>query len=306
MISNSLRVGLTVVIVHYKATEHLRSCLRSLCDKNCKVIVVDNHSQDGSENMLRGEFPHVNLICNDENLGFAKACNQGVQLADTPYILLLNPDTLVLPEALDKLVSFMDGHPQAAAAGPRLLNQDGTVQHSAYNFPGYVWVPAHFSRLGPWFRAVPFFRKALQRFLLYFIQEAKMIEVDWVTGACLLLRREALAEVGLLDESFFLFFEEIDWCRRAGEKGWKVYYFPEAEVVHFLAKSAEKNPDVAYLERYRSMLYFYKKHYGTWGFLWCKFWMTFFFGLRWFRAWLLRLPEHSLHFKVLRMALLAD
>jgi GT2 family glycosyltransferase len=218
-------------------------------------IVVDNGSQDGSGIEVKKEFPFARLIENEKNLGFAKAVNQGIQKASGRYALLLNPDTLVKHGAVERLVSFMDTHLEAGAAGAQLLNSDGSKQNSIANFPC----------LG-----TELLNKSLLRWLLpkKFPGKERAFsepyEVDSVIGACMMVRRNAWDQVGLLDEDYFLFVEETDWCYRMKKVGWKIYHVPEAEVYHFQGKSAEEVKKKARVEFYRSRYHFFKKNRGTW------------------------------------------
>lgn len=248
---------LTVVIINWNTREDLLVCLDSVgfVTKGFTVetIVVDNGSQDGSVNEVKKAFPLVHLIENERNLGFAKAANQGLQKASGRYVLLLNPDTQVKNGAIERLVSFMDAHSDVGVAGAQLLNADGSKQNSIANFPS----------LG-----TELLNKSLLRWLFPKKFPGKErnysepIEVDSVIGACMMVRREAIEQIGLLDEDYFLFLEETDWCYRMKKGGWKVYHVPQAEVYHFQGKSAETVKKRARVEFYRSRYLFFKKNRG--------------------------------------------
>ena len=265
---------LSIIIVNYKAGDFLVKCLKSIYDNigkiSFEVIIVDNNSDDGSIRMVEEGFPQTRLIKNKENFGFAKANNQAIRLSKARYILLLNPDTEILSGTIGKMVKFMDSHKDASALGCKLLNSDGTLQPSAYSFPNLIWPLFHLMRIRVWFPTNKLIRRALSKYFTHYWEHNKLREVDWVTGACIMLRKEAINSVGLLDENFFLYFEEIDWCRRAKEKGWKICFLPESEVVHHLEQSAKLERERTHLERYRSMLYYYKKYYGWWGLVWVR------------------------------------
>jgi len=248
---------LTVAIINWNTREDLLVCLDSVgfVTKGFTVetIVVDNGSQDGSVNEVKKAFPLVHLIENERNLGFAKAANQGLQKASGRYVLLLNPDTQMKNGAIERLVSFMDAHFDVGVAGAQLLNADGSKQNSIANFPS----------LG-----TELLNKSLLRWLFPKKFPGKErnysepIEVDSVIGACMMVRREAIEQIGLLDEDYFLFLEETDWCYRMKKGGWKVYHVPQAEVYHFQGKSAEAVKKEARVEFYRSRYHFFKKNRG--------------------------------------------
>ena len=249
-----MALDLSVVIVNWNLCRLLLDCLRGLpaaaSGLAYDATVVDNASHDGSPEMVSAEFPDVRLIRNSENLGFARANNQGIRLAAGRYILLLNNDTILPPGALTGLVRFMDEHPDSGAAGPRLLRPDGTAQPYAF---GGDPTPAYLLRRG--------LVRLLWRRPPHDWATERVQEVDWVSGACLLARGQAVAQVGLLDENIFMYFEDNDWCLRLRQAGWKVYYDPQAEIVHLGGQSLAQNP-AARASYYRSLAYFYGKHYG--------------------------------------------
>ena len=200
--------------------------------------------------MVAAEFPEVRLIRNAENIGFARGNNIGIAASTGRYVLLLNSDTIVPPGTLARLVAFMDAHPQAGACSPRLLQPDGTPQPYAFGCDptlGYL-LRRGVNRL--------LFRRPLHDWAV-----AEPIEVDWVSGACLLVRREAIDQVGGLDEAMFMYFEDNDWCRRMRLAGWQVYYVPTVEITHIGGASLKQNP-AARAAYYRSLAHFYEKHYG--------------------------------------------
>lgn len=216
--------------------------------------MVDNGSQDGSREEVKKVFPSAHLIENERNLGFAKAANQGLQKASGRYALLLNPDTQVKNGAVERLVLFMDAHADAGMAGGQLLNADGSKQNSIANFPS----------LG-----TELLNKSLLRWLFPKKFPGKErnysepIEVDSVIGACMIVRRDVLNQVGFLDEDYFLFLEETDWCYRMKKAGWKIYHVPQAEIYHLQGKSAERDKKRAKIEYYHSRYHFFKKNRGT-------------------------------------------
>jgi len=250
-------VDLSIIIVSWNTKEFLLSCVRSVFESgqgiSREVIVVDNGSQDGSGHEVKKIFPLISLVENERNLGFAKAVNQGLQMASGRYILLLNPDTQMKDGAIERFVSFMDFHPDTGVAGAQLLNSDGSKQNSIANFPSL---------------ATELFNKSLLRRLFpkWFPGKernySEPVEVNSVIGACMMVRREALDQVGLLDEDYFLFLEETDWCYRMKKAGWKIYHVPQTEVFHFQGKSAETDKKRARVEYFRSRYHFFKKNRG--------------------------------------------
>jgi hypothetical protein len=221
--------------------------------RDWEVIVVDNGSQDGSREDVKKMFPSTHLIENEKNFGFAKAVNQGLQKASRRYVLLLNPDTQVENGSIEQLVLFMEGCPAAGVAGAQLLNADGSKQNSIANFPSLATELLNKSLLR-WLCPKTFLGKERDY--------SKPIEVDSVIGACMMVRREAVDQIGLMDENYFLFLEETDWCYRMKRAGWKVYHVPQVEVYHFQGKSAEKEKERARVEYFRSRYYFFKKNRG--------------------------------------------
>ena len=249
---------LSVIIVNWNTKDLLLQCLESL-DQGGKgiekeIFVVDNSSSDGSGTAVRKRSSEIRLIENPVNLGFAKANNQALSLSKGRYLLLLNPDTWVKAQAVPHMLAFMNGNPEAALVGPQLLNADGSKQNSIANFPSL---------------ATELLNKSLLRWLFSKKFPGKEtdcpgpIEVDSVIGACMLVRREAVEKVGPLDEEFFLFWEETDWCHRMRKAGWKIYHIPQAEIIHFQGKSAEAEKGKARVEYYRSRYRYFKKHKGS-------------------------------------------
>lgn len=260
---------LSVVIVNWNVKDLLRRCLNSVLEGlrsdngqqlSCQIVVVDNASDDGSVGMLREEFPHVHLIANKENLGFTRGSNQGIAFSNGRYVLLLNPDTEILGDALGEMVVHMEAHHRVGALGPQLLDPDGQVQSSRRRFPnlGTAYVESTF--LQQWFPE----SDILKRYYVLDGSDDETQSVDWVVGACLLMRRETLEEVGLLDERFFMYSEELDWCYRAKELGWEVVYLPTAQVIHYVGKSSEQVLPLRHIQFQRSKVLFFKKHHGYW------------------------------------------
>jgi GT2 family glycosyltransferase len=250
-------MDLSIVIVNWNTKNLLLQCLEAVYQPagavEKEVFVVDNGSADGSQTAVRERFPGVTLIENQANLGFAKANNQALGRSRGDYLLLLNPDTRVEAGAIEKLLSFMEGHREAGAAGPQLLHPDGTKQNSIANFPSLATELLN-KRFLRWLFPKKFPGKERDY--------RKPLEVDSVIGACMMVRREAMEQVGLLDEDYFLFLEETDWCYRFKKAGWKIYHVPQAKVYHFQGKGVEREKKRARIEYYRSRALFFKKNRG--------------------------------------------
>ena len=248
---------LTIVIINWNTKEDLLSCLSSIWEElggvEKEVFVVDNGSKDGSAEAVRKEHPLTKVLENETNLGFAKAVNLALRQMKGRYALLLNPDTRLKKESTERLISFMDDHPMVGVAGAQLLNPDGSKQNSIANFPTLATELLNKSLLR-WFFPEKFPGKERDY--------AEPIEVDSVIGACMMVRQETLKQVGLLDEDYFLFLEETDWCYRIREAGWKIYHVPQAEIIHFQGKSAGAEKGKARLEYYRSRYHFFRKNRG--------------------------------------------
>jgi len=244
-------MDLSIIIVNWNTRDLLAQCLQSIYDTisnmSFEIIVVDNASTDGSVAMIEEQFHGVRLIANQENVGFAQANNQALTTGRGRYFLLLNSDTIVLPGALEEMARFADAHSDAGIIGCKLLNGDGSLQESWASFPT-IWSEI----LGCNFRT------------RQLVEETPLIyEVDWLGGACLLVRPAAINEVGLLDESFFMYSEETDWCFRMRQQGWKVYYLPEVEVIHLGGGSASRASATQLVRLYGSKIRFFRKHYGA-------------------------------------------
>jgi len=256
-------IDLSIIIVNWNTKDLLRQCLHSLYNETQKisfeVFVVDNASTDGSLEMLEQEFPKVNLIRNIENLGFAKANNQAIRHSKGRYILLLNPDTLILDNALAKMVNFMDVHPKLGAVGCKILKIDGTVDfRCARRFP--TLATEFFEKTG---LSKKFSNNRLfGSYLISYWGHGDSREVNLLTGACMMIRREAIEQVGLLDEDFFMYGEDVEWCYRIQKAGWKVFYYSDAEIIHLGGQSSESVKVEMSIEALKSMNLFFKKRYG--------------------------------------------
>jgi len=252
---------LSVIIVNWNVRDLLRRCLHSILANlpacQLEIIVVDNGSTDGSPEMVRTEFPQVHLLANPDNRGFTGANNQGLAVARGRYVLLLNPDTEVVGDALETLVAFADVHPDVGVVGPQLLNPDGTVQSSRRRFPTLATALLESTWLQPY---AP--RRLLARYYVLDRPDDEVQDVDWVTGAALMARREAVEQVGPLDEGFFMYSEELDWCRRFRAAGWRVVYLPTARIIHHEGKSSEQVLPARHIHFQTSKIRYFRKYHG--------------------------------------------
>jgi hypothetical protein len=257
--------NISIIILSWNVRDLLRACLTSLVRSDdsaqrrhaIEVIVVDAASSDGSAEMVRAEFPHVKLIASDENLGYTRGNNVGLRAATGRYFLILNPDTEVVGDALAQMVAHMDAHPKAGVLGPQLRYANGTIQSTCRRFPTLATGFLESTWLQP---LAP--RSMLDRYYARDLLEDAISEVDWVVGAAMLVRREAYEQVGGLDEGFFMYSEELDWCRRMKATGWQVVYFPPARIIHHEAKSSAQVPAATHIRFNTSKVRYYRKYQG--------------------------------------------
>ena len=244
----------TAIVVTYNAAPWIERSLESLRGAEAELIVVDNGSTDGTVELVRERFPEARLV-EHENRGFGAGNNAGMRLGSGGYFLLLNPDAWLTGDALEQLVAFADAHPEAGVVGPKLLNPDGTLQRSVRGYPT------------PWRIATEYFflrklaprSRLLNAFFGAGFDHESVRTAEFLPGACLLVRREAVDSIGGFDEDFFLMSEEVDWCYRFRQAGWDVLFYPGAEVVHVIG--ASHNP-VLFKEIVRGHLRFLRKHRG--------------------------------------------
>lgn len=252
---------LSVIIVSYNSEAYLEHCIRSVQahfpKTGYEIILVDNCSQDGTRAIAQ-KFPDIIQILRNENGGFAKALNDGLRIAKGEYCLWLNPDTEIRNGGIEDLLRYMDREKQVNVAGARILNPDGSVQLSCRSFPGFA--TAVFNRYSLLTRLFP--RNPLSRkYLNSDFDHQTIKKVDWVSGACLLHRREILAQTGFPDDDFFMFCEDVDFCLRASKKSGQVIYFPPFEVMHHIGGSGKGMRRRLIAEHHRSMWKYYKKNY---------------------------------------------
>ena len=267
---------LSIIVVNYNSVEVLRNCLTSIQANNFslpyEVVVVDNASEESIEGVRR-EFPQVTFIVNEKNYGFSRANNIGILASKGKYILLLNPDTVINAGSLNPMLMYLDKNPKVGIVGCKIFGLNGEVEHSTHSFPTLLKEFVHANEfLKPLISYGSRFARILQRLRHFKALESywdhdAVREVDHVTGACMMVRRQAIDTVGLLDEAFFLYNEEVEWSYRMKRAGYKSVFLPDSSIIHLFGYSTKQRvqKQVAnrlLLERYRGMFYFFQKHYG--------------------------------------------
>lgn len=256
-------LALSIIIVNWNVRNFLKECLKSIYLNISKlafeIIVVDNASSDGSIRMLENNFPMVRIIKNKINEGFAKANNQAMKESRGRYILLLNPDTLIIDNSLFKMVDFMDSNPKVGAVGSRLMLPNGLLEAGAAGYkPSLVTAFNYYFFLSKLFPSI--FRG------LYLDQNSyrkKAIAVEWVSGACMMLRRELLNRNILFNEEFFMYAEDIELCDRIRKNGWEIYYTPQAKIIHFRGGSVKKRSADPSTIQLRGLEQYFKRNHGV-------------------------------------------
>lgn len=260
---------LSIVILNYKSAGLLRQCLKSIdvlrLPFEHEVIVVDNASHDGCAEMVKKLFPSVHCIQSEKNLGYAGGNNLGLRAATGEYILVINPDILMLTTNLGGMIDYLRAHPEIGILGPKLINPDGSLQYSCYRFPGFFMPFYRRTFIG----TLPGFRQRVGDYLMQDWDHQHTRPVDWILGGCFLMPRSALQKIGYLDERFFMYFDDIDYCRRAWESGFQVVYYAESEVVHYHQRtSADRSWLLAPFHRVsrehiKSWLKYFAKYFGV-------------------------------------------
>ncbi len=257
------RLTISVVIVNWNTQKLLAQCLHTVfadldhagLHERAEVFVIDNASSDDSVTMIRSQFPRVTVIENSHNPGFATANNQALRQCAGEYVLLLNPDTEVLPSTLRTLIAFAQTQPKAGIITPRILNPDCSLQESTYPLPSLmreVWRMFHLDKL-----------HALGIYRMHDWDLKQPREVESALGACLLVRRSVLAQIGLLDEDYFMYSEEIDLCARARKAGWQIWWVPQAQVIHYGGQSTRQVAVAMFLTLYEGKVKYFRKHLGA-------------------------------------------
>ncbi len=254
-------MNLSIIIVSYNTKDLLLQCLKSIYKENIiksifEVIVVDNNSSDATCGMIKQEFPRVRLVENADNKGFTKANNQGIRISRGNYILFLNPDTVVKNNVFDKMVEFMGLHPEAGIVGPKLLYPNGSLQLSCRRFYTLRAILMRRTFLGKIFP----YSKSLKNHLMTDWDHNEIHEVDWLLGACLMIRRELINQIGLLDEKYKMYFEDVDLCYRVKKAGYKIYYYSDADVIHYHRRESAQRFSKKTIWHIQSAIRFFDKH----------------------------------------------
>ena len=293
---------LSIIIVSWNVRELLRGCLRSICRDQgsgvrgqgqatppltpdaClltpEIIVIDNASADGSAAMVAAEFPQVRLIANADNRGFTGGNNQGIAVAQGRYVFFLNPDTVVMDDALATMIAYMEAHPDVGVIGPQLRYGDGSLQSSRRRFPTFGSALFESTPLAWHWPDNPWARRYRMEDRGSGIRDQETggreqdevgadsaglagEEVDWLVGAALLTRRNVIDQVGVFDEGYFMYSEELDWCRRVKMAGWRVVYLPSAQIVHYEGKSSEQVVAARHIHFHTSRVRYARKYHGA-------------------------------------------
>ena len=262
-------MDLSVVVVTYQSRDHILGCLDSLAASvranegsaaplAWECVVLDNDSRDGTPEHVERGAPWARLVRTGANLGYAKAVNRGIAATRGAMVLVMNPDCVWHPGAIHTLADWLGSHPRCGIAAPRILNPDGTVEWSVRAYPdGFAFLFNRYSLLTRLWPGNPWSR----RYLLLDWDHASARSVDWVSGAAMLVRRTAIDAVGGMDEEFFMFNEDVDWCRRMNDAGWTVDYVPAASVMHHIGASKGLISNRVILERHRGMIHYFRKHH---------------------------------------------
>lgn len=232
-------MDLSVIVLNYKAKNLVKNCLKNILALNLnleyEIIVVDNASDDGCPEMVKKEFSaevsinKIKIIESKINKGYASGNNLGIKESKGKYILILNPDITVLDGSIEKMLEFMEKNSDCAICGPKLLNPDKSIQISSFRFPR--WYTPIFRRT--FLKNFSFTKEELKKYQMLDVKENEIHEAEWLMGACVMIKKSAIEKVGLMDENYRLYFEDTDWCKRFFKAGYKVYYFPQAEMIHF-------------------------------------------------------------------------
>ncbi len=255
---------ITVSIVNWNTAHELQECLDSIISQqgiDFDITVVDNASSDNSVDMLTTTyFGKLTLIANSANIGFGKAHNQALRQSNSRYFMIINPDSKFTdPNTLSRIIEYMDSNKEIGMLGPKILNTDGSLQYSARRFPSMIAGMFRNTWLDKLFPS----NKFVKSYLMSDWSHEEISNVDWLSGAALVVRREMVNKIGMLDERFFMYCEDIDWCKRAHDAGWKVVYYPLVSVLHRIGAASDKDPYNAIRRHHRSMLQYFLKYNAT-------------------------------------------
>jgi len=256
-------MDLSIIIVNYNTKQLTLDCIssvfQSITSYRYEVILIDNASSDGSVEAIQDQFPEVKIISNNENTGFSRANNQGIQIAGGSYVLLLNSDTVIEATTLDTMIRYMETHPKVGASGCKLILPDGTLDDACKR--GFPTPLASFYYAFGFSKRHPSDPKYNQYKLTHLDPDQEHV-VDCLVGAFMMVREEVIEQVGGLDEEFFMYGEDIDWCYRIKDAGWKITYYPKTTVIHYKGASSRKKPNKIIYEFHRAMVLFHRKHYA--------------------------------------------
>lgn len=254
-------VEVSIIIPSWNAKQYLQNCIESIVKEtqanHVEIIVVDNASTDGSKELVQQQFPQVKLICNRANLGFAKASNIGIKQGSGRYFCIVNSDVEVLDGCFNRMIEYMEQNPEIGMLGPQILDANNNIQRSTMGFPTVWNTLCRALALDTIFPG----SKLFGGYLMTFWSHDTLRKVDVINGCLWLVRREALNQVGMLDERFFIYAEDKDWCKRFWNAGWNVVYFPHARAIHYGGASSSQAPIRFYIEMHRANLQYWKKHH---------------------------------------------
>lgn len=272
-------LDLSIIIVSWNVRDLLANCLETIAngreELDLEVIVVDSGSDDGSPDMLREQFPWVQLVARSDNVGFPKGNNIGIERACGKYIMLLNPDTEVIGDALSQMVAYLDQHLDVGVVSCMLKNPDGSIQSSRRRFPNFrtaVFESTWFEPYAP--------RVFLQGYYAEDLPLDEPVDVDWLTGASLMVRHKVIEQVGPMDEAYFMYSEELDWCRRIKDAGWRIVFLPTAEIIHFVGKSSEQAIVQRHINFNQAKLRYFRKYHGRTQADLLRFWLLLNFAIQ--------------------------
>lgn len=273
-------MDVSIIIVSWNTREVTRACLASIKEQTAGIvyetIVIDNNSADGSQEMVANEFPEVILVANKDNVGFAAANNQGMEIARGRYLLLINSDTIVLDRAIQSCIEFADSKPDAGVVGCRILNQDGSLQPSCFMCPSPLNLFLSATYLYKMFPGNRFFGREL---MTWWKHDCEM-DVEVIRGCFMLVRKEAFDEVGPMDDSFFMYGEESDWCFRFSKDNWRIVFTPSAQIIHLGGQSSRQVKPQMMLQARSGILQFIRKNRFYPSYLVSCFFMSVWFGIR--------------------------
>lgn len=255
-------MDLSIIIVNYKTKDLTLACIQSVFSSttsyNYEIILIDNASNDGTIQSVNEQYPEVVTIANKENVGFSRANNQGIRIAKGRYVLLLNSDTIVQQDTLQTMLDFMDENPIVGASGCKIVLPDGSLDKACKR--GFPTPSASFYYAFGFAKLFPRIRR-FNQYQLGYLDPDQQYPIDSLVGAFMLVRRETIEHVGMLDEEFFMYGEDIDWCYRIKEAGWVNYYYPRTQIVHHKGASSRRKPYKIIYEFHRAMILFHNKHY---------------------------------------------